>query len=491
MATTHRLHHSLDPNEPTRAAVGVAGSRHLIRDRRISIIRQIASLSAPLLSLMFVAAVQGAEHDPEPAEELSELVVTTAGDAGPGSLRSAIIKAESLPGPDNILFDGRIFSEPQVISLESPLPEITGEITIDGYIEKALWKANGVIVSGDGRFPVFRVGADASVTIRYLTIADGCSQDGGGIVNLGKLVVSSVTFLDNQSSRDGGAISNLGGSVILINSTFADNQVQNRGGALANLSGWARITNCTFSGNLASQGGAVYNDGQLLMQNTILANSLDGSDCVSEGSFDPASTRNLIEENRGCGTPISSEDPSLEPLNYYNGPAKTFPVGGGSPAVNLGDNALARDENDDPLVWDQRGSGDPRFVAGFTDLGAFEHQRHPYLVVDTLEDTPLRACTKSGVADCPLRGAIEITNTKPEYQVITFDPRVFAEPQTLTLTRPLPEVTLPLTLDASGTRGVRLAADGDFTVLTASSGTALELVDLVIVEGGDEAPAEP
>ena len=79
--------------------------------------------------------------------------------------------------------------------------------------------------------------------------------------------------------------------------------------------------------------------------------------------------------------------------------------------------------NGDRLIWDQRGSGDPRFVAGFTDLGAFEHQRHPYLVVDTLEDKRLcERARRSGVADCPLRGAIEIANTRPEPDVITFDP---------------------------------------------------------------------
>jgi predicted outer membrane repeat protein len=450
----------------------------------------MAALSIPLLSVMLVAGVQSAEQDPEPAEELPELVVTSAEDAGAGSLRRAIIEAESRPGPDNILFDREIFSEPQFIALESPLPEITSEITIDGYIPDRLWKANGVIVSGSGQFSVFRVGTDASVTLRYLTVADGCGQNGGGIVNLGKLIVYGVTFLDNQAEHKGGAIANLGGGVTVINSTFAGNQALGSGGALANTSGQVTVTNCTFSENSAGTGGAVYNNGQLLLRNSILANSPDGGDCASEGTLDPASTRNLIEESRDCGTPISSEDPNLEPLGYYNGPAKTFPVGAGSPAVNLGDNEMALDENDEPLVWDQRGSGDPRFVAGFTDLGAFEHQRHPYLSVDTLEDTQMRACTRAGAADCPLRGAIEIANTRSEPDVIIFDPRVFTEPQTLHLSRPLPEVTSPLTLDAGGTGGVKLEADGGFTVLTISPGTAFELNN-VVVDGDDEAPAEP
>ena len=32
----------------------------------------------------------------------------------------------------------------------------------------------------------------------------------------------------------------------------------------------------------------------------------------------------------------------------------------------------ARSHEGRPLVWDQRGNGDPRFVGGITDIGAFE-----------------------------------------------------------------------------------------------------------------------
>ena len=447
---------------------------------------QRLSFVTAILSAMFASVIQGAELDTKPTEPPPRLVVTSAEDDAAGSLRRIIIEAESRPGPDTILFDRETFSEPQFIALESPLPEITGEITIDGYIIDRLWKANGVIISGSGQFPVLRIARGARVKLRYLTISDGCSQEGGGVINQGNLVVYGVTFLENHAGNAGGAIANIGGEVTVINSTFSGNQALGSGGALANKFGQATITNCTFSENSAGTGGAVYSDGQLLLRNNIIANSLDGRDCVSEGTLDPASTHNLIENNSGCGTPISTEDPHLEPLSYYNGPAMTFPVGARSPAVNLGDNEAALNENNEPLVWDQRGSGDPRYVAGFTDLGAFEHQRHPYLVVDTLEDTPLRACTKAGIADCPLRGAIEIANTRQQYNIITFDSQVFSDPQTLTLERPLPEVVLPLTLDASNTPGVRLSTTGDFTVLPVFSGTTLKLVDLV-VEGDDPA----
>jgi hypothetical protein len=174
---------------------------------------------------------------------------------------------------------------------------------------------------------------------------------------------------------------------------------------------------------------------------------------VATGVLDPASTHNLIETNEGCGQPISTADPRLGKLGYYNGSTRTLPLGGGSPAINLGDNASAVDEHGEPLRWDQRGNGDPRFIAGITDVGAFERQALPVLMVDTVEDAERRACTRSP-ADCSLRGAITLANAIGKAQVIRFDPKLFSVSRIISLTRPLPDVAIDLTIDASGTAGV-------------------------------------
>ena len=60
--------------------------------------------------------------------------VTTVNDAGPGSLREAIIAANTMPGADVITFNipG---SEPHTIALQSPLPSITAPVIIDGYTQ--------------------------------------------------------------------------------------------------------------------------------------------------------------------------------------------------------------------------------------------------------------------------------------------------------------------------------------------------------------------
>jgi len=233
----------------------------------------------------------------------NELVVTTTDNEGEGSLRQAILNANSSTGPDIITFsaeDGP-FGEPRVIVLSEELPPLQGKITIDGYIPGQLWKASGVTISGTGKHGVFRIPSSSFATVSSLTITEGWAENGGGIINEGTLIVKGVTFTNNKADRDGGAIANLGGTLNVINSTFAGNRAVGRGGGIAVLGGAATVTNSTFSDNGAALGGGLFSSAHLLLRNTILANSERGGDCVSMGTLDPASTRNLIEINIDCG----------------------------------------------------------------------------------------------------------------------------------------------------------------------------------------------
>ncbi len=410
--------------------------------------------------------------------------VTSLADEGEGSLRQAIINAHALPGPHAITFDATVgpFAEPQTIVLTRELPELVTDLTIDGYIPGRLWLPTGVTVSGEGRFRVFKVGAGGRVTISSLTIADGRADDGGGVSNSGTLVLKGVTLRGNVALNAGGGVANDWGTVTVINSTFADNTAGDAGGGLVNRDGIATVTNGTFSGSRASRGGGLFSRGTLLLRNTILANSVGGVDCVATGALDPASTHNLIQASDGCGTPVTGADPRLGALGAYNGPTWTFPLHAGSPAINLGDNAAARDEFDQPLQWDQRGNGDPRVVGGFTDIGAFEHQSVPVLTVDTVEDPPLRGCTPAP-ADCPLRAAIELANVTKGPALIKFDPKVFAGPRTIVLTRPLPDLTTDVTIDASGTGGVTVSGRKPFKVFNVAPGVEVKLIQAIGDDG--------
>jgi predicted outer membrane repeat protein len=410
----------------------------------------------------------------------NDFAVTTTADAGEGSLRQAIINANMLYGANTITFDTTIgpFAEPETIMVAGGLPDIVGEVTIDGYIKGRLWKPSGVTLRGGNQGRIFTVTPGAMATIASLTVADGYARDGGGILNRGGLVVKGVTFVNNAADHSGGALANLGGILTVINSTFADNSAGGAGGGLADSAGKVTVTNCTFSGNRAAIGGGIFSDGTLLVRNTILANSENGSDCVCVGELDAASTNNIIEDHTGCGDPITSADPILTRLDRYNGPTPTIPPGGGSPAINMGDNASAVDEFGQPLKWDQRGDGDPRYVAGYTDIGAFEQQASARLVVDTFEDSELRGCRSSGPADCSLRGAINLAIASGKPQVITFDPRVFDAPRTILLAYPLPELLTDVTIDASGTPGVTVTSNGRFPVLRTGPEAEVQLIEV-------------
>ncbi len=404
-----------------------------------------------------------------------EIPVTSAADAGPGSLREAIARAAAGPGHCTIRFDSARgpFADPQTITLASDLPPLIGDLTIDGTIEGRLWVATGVTVSGARARRVFRVAPGARAVLSALTVADGRAEDGGGVLNEGTLVVRGVTFLRNVATRSGGAVAARAGAFTAVNCTFAENTAGSEGGGLAHLAGPATIPNCTFSGNRAKDGGGVSSAAPLLLRNTIVANSA-GADCVARAGLSPGSTHNLIVANAGCGTPAIAADPRLGTLALYNGPTPTFPLEGDSPGINMGDNAAAVDEDGRPLVWDQRGNGDPRVVAGFTDLGAFEVQAFPVLKVNTTADASIRPCTGTGTANCSLRGAIELANAGGRPAVITFDLRALPGEPVITLTQPLPEAAVDLTLDAGPKGGV--VVRGADPALRAAAGRRLSLV---------------
>jgi hypothetical protein len=410
------------------------------------------------------------------AEIDATFMVTTTADSGPGSLRQAILDSLASTGPRLIRFDSKKgpFATPQVIALRTSLPELRGELVIDGEIEDRLWEATGVTVSGEHHHRVLTIAPGAKVTLASFTIANGWAQQGGGVLSRGDLVVKGVTFVGNRAESDGGALVNLKGALTVVNSTFVDNQAGQSGGGLSDNGGKVTVTNATFARNRSPRGAAIFSQGTLLLRNSILAQSGLGKDCVVTGTLASASRPNLIQSHENCGVPISVADPRLEALGLYNGPTPTLPPGGGSPAVNLGDNAAAVDEAGNALEWDQRGNGDPRVVAGFTDLGAVEVQAFPELRVNTVEDSALRACTGAGVEDCPLRGAIELANAMGQAVTIHFDPRVFSTPRAIQPTRALPDVLVPLTLDARGTGGVTV--EGKFAKLRAPSGLTLHEV---------------
>jgi hypothetical protein len=89
------------------------------------------------------------------------------------------------------------------------------------------------------------------------------AKNTGAIKNSGKLEVYGTKFLDNESERYGGAVSNLyDGIMDVCNSQFMNNRTIEFAGAVANI-GKISIKDCRFKNNASQYGGAINNQGKM------------------------------------------------------------------------------------------------------------------------------------------------------------------------------------------------------------------------------------
>ena len=192
----------------------------------------------------------------EPRRLLATFTVTGTGDAGAGTLRDAIDRANRTPGADTIAFD--IPGDgPLVIRPASPLPEIADPIVIDGYSEP-------------GARPNDRaVGTDAVLRV----VLDGRDAVPG-------LAASSVSGLVLRST----------------DSVVRGLVIQHFSGAGIELYGDADRVEGNFLGTDAAGAAAAGNGTGV---------AVVGGSSNTIGGTDPAS-RNLISGNRGAG--VSIED---------------------------------------------------------------------------------------------------------------------------------------------------------------------------------------
>lgn len=406
-----------------------------------------------------------------------ELTVTSSEDSGAGSLRAALAAARAQPEHAvRITFGNRQgpFSTPQTIRLSTPLPPIEGHVTIDGFIENLLWKSYGVTISGNEQYSIFEVLPNATLRLTGVTLRDGFGENGGAIANQGRLIVEGVSLFDNRAQKHGGAVVNFG-QADFINSTLAGNRAET-GGALANSGGTMRVVNATIHDNHAEHGAAIWNAADLMLANSILSGDAP-QQCFNSGALDPDSTHNLIQgQHHGCGDPLLNADPRVQQAGYYNGPTQTMPLDGTSPALNMGDASSAVDTSGERLKWDQRGNGDPRFAGGYTDLGAFERQSQlpKAFTVDTLEDNGLRGCTRTGVANCPLRAAIEMAAAARDPTTVQFKPDLFGEPTTLVLNK-MPEGSdIPIVIDGQGAAPITIVIPASTSVWETTNGVEIQ-----------------
>ncbi|MGO8949904.1 MAG: hypothetical protein ACLQUY_20060 [Ktedonobacterales bacterium] len=231
--------------------------------------------------------------------------------AGQTTLRDAITAADAGNAADKYVIK---FAVDGTIALQAPLPDLSGNISIKGPGEANLTVQGGGPISpiNTSLWSVFET--NGLVKISGLTITDGNSFYGGGILNgdyfdggPGTLTVSNVVF-SNNTAYQGGAIDNVSGSVkatdcafnentavngggggaISANGTvklnkdvFIDNSTNGIGGAiLIGLSGHLTVQDSSFVANSASNGGAIFNAGTMTVDTSVFSSNISvmGSD---------------------------------------------------------------------------------------------------------------------------------------------------------------------------------------------------------------------
>jgi hypothetical protein len=236
--------------------------------------------------------------------------VSSAASGGTGSLREALTEARD---GDRIVLAG------QTIVLSSPLPQISGGLTLDG---------NGATLTQSGFTPsatsqlLYISGATADVRVSRIHFTGGrTTNNGGAVYSAGQLTLESCIFSDNQGTGDysnGGALYSTGSTAALT------------------------ISGCTFYGNAGGaaggMAGAIYKGGGTLTLtgNVFWGNTSNAYPVLFSSGTTPVSGGYNISDKAGgtgaaasgwnfAGTDAQAASLPLSPVNLK-------PIGGGPAA---------------------------------------------------------------------------------------------------------------------------------------------------------------
>jgi hypothetical protein len=197
-----------------------------------------------------------------------DLTVNSLADSGSGTLRAAIQTADAGSHSDQFTIG---FAVTGTIDLQSPLPDLNNNISIQGpgAASLTIWRDYAFSFTS----AIVTVDAGQTASLSGLTVANGynLSGNGGGIANFGVLTVSGCT-LSGNSAADGGGIFN-NGTLTVSGCAIHDNGATDGGGIFNALNASATVTGGYLSNNSAVRGGGIYNDGELTVSGGNLQNN--------------------------------------------------------------------------------------------------------------------------------------------------------------------------------------------------------------------------
>ncbi len=451
---------------------------------------------------------------------------TTSGDCAAGS------------GADTITF-----SISGTINLQSSLPTISTDMTIDGL-------GQTITISGDsdnngtGDVRIFNSTA-ITWNLKNLTVAKGhvpasvdlgsgaaistvntnlniyrvtftgntadhnstCCGGGGAIRWFGATVTIDQSTFTSNDGRNGGAIFGGQGTLNITNSTFTLNTAEAGGAIIISNSTTATASNSTFYGNtsgiqggaiVVGQGGSTFNfinvtiahntagdeGGGIYNLNTVtVANSIiaNNSPGASCGGNLDLCNKATFTDN---GNNIISGNPGLDTNGLQNngGPTLTVALQQNSAALDAANDVTCANAPVSGL--DQRGITRPQ--GAHCDIGAYEadgFQTGPNYVVNTVADTDDGFCSVLGQGpgnkDCTLREAINAANAHSGADTITFN---LSGTITVTSGLSLPNINDDVTIDGTG-QSIIVSGNNAVRVMAVNAGKTLNLLKLTIANG--------
>jgi uncharacterized delta-60 repeat protein/CSLREA domain-containing protein len=260
------------------------------------------------------------------AYEAHSLEVNSTADGGDGlctlvgtgdgcTLREAISVANTETGAELITFTSALTSGgPATITLLNALPDLASDVMINGPGANRLTIQRST-AGGTPNFRIFTINTGKTVTISNLTISNGSSTSGGGILNQGTLTLNNCNIFGNTSTSFGGGIWNSSGAL-----TLNDCNVGGTGVGQPNTSGTSGSGRS--GGGISSFGTLVINRG------SVVGNSRGGILLNGTSTLNGAAvTNNTNDEGGGGGLSLFGTVSILNCLIANN--VVTSGVGGG------------------------------------------------------------------------------------------------------------------------------------------------------------------
>jgi predicted outer membrane repeat protein len=327
---------------------------------------------------------------------LATYTVTTTTDGGAGSLRQAIIDANTNSGTDTITFVG---NGTYTLTLTGTGEDAaaTGDLDITDDLILIGNGTGSTVIDGGGNDRVFHLLGTSTATMSGITIQSGSSgNDGGGIWidNSSVLNISDAILTGNDGDAgsgggEGGAV-HVHGTLNANRVLFSGNTAKVGGAIHFHGAIGGSLTNVTISGNTSSnQGGGIWTDTPITLTNsTVTLNSANDAGGISANSTTVIISNTIVSGNiapgghddvrgdfssdgfnlievagsaTGFGSDITGVSANLGVLADNGGPTETHALLAGSLAIDAGTAAGA------PAV-DQRGVTRDANI----DIGAFE-----------------------------------------------------------------------------------------------------------------------